>query len=91
MRRDRYYNAYVHLGLALGVAGRIDEMEQALGTGAKLARRRKNWHEFAEIREIVGQLHRSCSGDSRRRQPCCGQADKGNAFRPEREQTRRMS
>lgn len=58
LRHDRYYNAYVHLGLALGVAGRIDEMEHALRTGAKLSGRRTDWHEFSEIRKIVGALHR---------------------------------
>ncbi|MDE2490009.1 MAG: hypothetical protein KGM24_04130 [Elusimicrobia bacterium] len=53
---DSYYNAYVHLGLALGVLGRRGEMEKALRTGARLAGKPAIWHEFEEVRALVRSL-----------------------------------
>lgn len=56
LAKNEYYNAYVHLGLALGVMGRKKEMEEALKRGAKVAGASTNFHEFSEIRKRVGQL-----------------------------------
>lgn len=59
LKHDRYYNAYVHLGLALGVLGRTAEMEGAFRIGAKIAGRTAQYHEFEEIRGLVSRLNES--------------------------------
>ena len=55
----KQYRAYVHLGLALGVLGRTEEMEAALRAGARIAGRPANYREFEEIRILIGSLRRS--------------------------------
>jgi hypothetical protein len=56
LARESYYNAYVHLGLALGVLGRSEEMEKALRSGARLAGKTASWHEFEEVRALIRSL-----------------------------------
>lgn len=56
LKHERYYNAYVHLGLALGVLGRMTEMEKSFRIGAKIAGRTAQYHEFEEIRGLVSRL-----------------------------------
>jgi hypothetical protein len=48
-----YYNAYVHYALALGVLGRLAEMEAALKKSAALSGKPQSYREFAEVREKV--------------------------------------
>jgi hypothetical protein len=55
-KSDRYYNAFVHLGLAHGVLGQISEMENSLRRGAREAGRPASYHEFEEIRDLVRAL-----------------------------------
>jgi len=54
-----YYNPYVHLALALGVLGRRDAAEGALGTAARLCGKPPGYREFAEIRDLLARLSTS--------------------------------
>lgn len=51
-----YYNAYVHYALALGIMGRVKEMEEALGKSAKLSGKQKSYREFTEVRSNISRL-----------------------------------
>lgn len=48
-----YYNAYVHYALALGIIGRIKDMEESLVKSAKLSGKPKSYREFAEVRDNI--------------------------------------
>ena len=56
LRTEKYYNAHVHLGLALGVMGQQEEMERSLKRGAREAGKPASDHEFNAIRSLVKQL-----------------------------------
>lgn len=67
MKLERYYNACVHMGLAYGVLGQTQQMEDALVRGAREAGRPANYHEFTEIRKLVGELSQPNIGLNGRR------------------------
>lgn len=54
--KDDYYNAYVYYALALGILGRIKEMEDALKKSAKLSKKPGSYREFAEVRRKISDL-----------------------------------
>lgn len=54
--KDDYYNAYVHYALALGIAGRVPDMEAALGKSGKLSGKPGSYREFVEVREKLAKL-----------------------------------
>lgn len=51
-----YYNAYVHYALALGILGRLAEMEAALNKSARLSGKPRSYREFSEVREKISKL-----------------------------------
>jgi tetratricopeptide (TPR) repeat protein len=51
-----YYNAYVHYALALGILGRIIDMEAALKKSAKLSGKPASYPEFKDIRDKIADL-----------------------------------
>jgi hypothetical protein len=54
-----YYNAYVHYALALGIIGRIKNMEEALAKSAKLSGKPRAYREFEEVRGNISLLTRA--------------------------------
>lgn len=53
---DKYYNSYVHYALALGILGRMKDMEAALERSAHLSGKPASYKEFAEVREKISGL-----------------------------------
>jgi len=53
-----YYNAYVHYALALGILGRLKDMEAALGKSASLSGKPHTYREFVSVRSKVADLGR---------------------------------
>lgn len=51
-----YYNAYVHYALALGIMGRLDDMEAALAKSAKLSGKPRSYREFTEVRRSISAI-----------------------------------
>lgn len=54
--KDDYYNAYVHYALALGLLGRLKEMEGALNKSAGLSGKPASYKEFRDTREKISSL-----------------------------------
>jgi hypothetical protein len=52
----KYYNPYVHYGLALGILGRKKEMMKALKTSSKLCKKPMSYREFSQTIEWVEAL-----------------------------------
>lgn len=55
---DKYYNSYVHYALALGILGRMKDMDGALARSSRLSGKSKSYHEFRDVREKVSELRR---------------------------------
>ena len=53
---NRYYNAYVHYALALGVLGYKEDMLNALQRGADLIHQDLSYPEFEKVIESVNQI-----------------------------------
>jgi hypothetical protein len=51
-----YYNAYVHYALALGILGRLKDMDAALKKSAALSGKPASYREFAELRGKIEGL-----------------------------------
>lgn len=63
---DKYYNAYVHYALALGILGRDKELDAALKRSARLSGKPDSYQEFTDIRDKVYKLKRPAAGDAAR-------------------------
>lgn len=61
-----YYNAYVHYALALGLLGRVKDMEAALNKSAKLSGKPQSYHEFKDVREKILSLKYSKKAEAQK-------------------------